>query len=265
MDTPRERTVSIQAWYFDDTLDLKKFRAANPHYPVLNQDPLILELEKGRYGVLTKFGGVVFWNYDASCARRLRDEIYAFIEDRSFDERLDEQIPVVIGAEQDEVLPNSVRLVKEDLLRVNVTTRVIAQSVALERLEYRLDDILEPLVDLVEDLRDHGGVKETMTRLNKMIGMAMAAKHAIIRNLTLFDKPDEVWESPDLDRLYRQLFDVTFDMTDRLRAMDRKLGYAQEVVTLLLETIHTRRALWLEFTIVMLIVIEILFNLFASH
>lgn len=255
------RTVSIRAWYLDDIIDLKKFRAANPHYPVLAQDPLIIELERDRFAVLTKFGGVVLWNYDTTSAGRLRDELYEFTSDRSFDDRLEEQIPVLIGATQDEVQPNAVQLVKADISRIGIVTRAMAQSVALERLEYQLDDALDPIMVHVRILRDRGIFRGKARDINRSVGFAMAAKHSILKNLTLFDKPDETWESPDLEKLYRALYENTFDLTDRVRALDRKLAFLQDAVEMLLDTINTRTDQHLELAIIYLIVFEIVLTL----
>lgn len=252
-----ERIVSMRAWYFDDTVDLKKFRAEHPHYPVLKQDPLILELDKDHYAVLSKFGTVVFWNYSEASAQNLRDEITRFIGESAFDDRLEDDVPVIIGAAADQILPNSVRLAHTDIERISLVARAIGQSVALERLELKLDDVLGRIVALIDTLRNTGRVKARTTRIFKTVGFAMSAKHAILRNLTLLDKPDETWESPELDVLYRALYNDTFDLTDRVRAMDRKLDFLQDAVTILLDHIQQRRSLSLEIAIVVMIFIEI--------
>lgn len=251
------RTLSTRAWYFDDTIDLKAFRAANPHYPVLRQDPLVIELERDRYATLAKFGTVVFWNYDPVSARRLRDELYAFIADRSFDDRLEDQVPVTVDAARDEVLPNEVRLVRADEARIATVALAMAQSVALDHLERRLHVVLGKLLVHIEALRKHGRVIARTKEVTQTVGFAMSAKHAILTNLTLFDKPEDSWESPEIEALYRALYDETFDLHDRLRAIDRKLDFLEENVTLLLELLQTRTSHRMELAIILLIALDI--------
>ena len=253
------RDVPIWAWYFEDVIDLKRFRAANPQYPVVAQDPLIIEIERDRYAILEKFGSVVFWNYSSTAARTLRDEIYAFISDRSFDERIEEQVKVVVGAEKDEVRPDLVRLVQADVARISIVARAIAQSVALDHLETRLQKSLEALLEYIEPLRTHGRVPARVREIQKRIGWAVSTKHAVITNLTLFDKPDQTWESPALETLYRGLYDETFDLHDRVQAVNRTLDFLEEVVRLFLDLVQTRRMVFLEAAIVALIVFEIVF------
>lgn len=260
-----QNTISIRAWYFDDTLDLKKFRAANPHYPILRQDPLVIELERGRFAVLAKFGTVVFWDYDDAAAKRLRDEIYEFIADRSFDDRLEDQVPVVVGAARDEILSNEVRLVRADEARISIVALTMAQSVALDHLERKLDEVLGRLLVHIEALRVHGRVMARTKEISQTVGFAMSAKHSILSNLTLFDKPEETWESPEVENLYRALYEETFDLNDRVRAVDRKLDFLEENVTLLLDLVQNRILIGLEAAIVALFILDIVIMLIIGN
>lgn len=253
--------IPIRAWYYDDTLDLKRVRASNPHYPVLRQDPLVLELERDRYAIVTKFGAVVFWNFAEDAARRLGVELASFFDPRGEVGHIEEQLTVTVGAAQDEVLPNGVRLKLAELERIVIVSLAVAKSVALERLENQLEEVLGKLLVPVEQLRTGGRIAARSGEVVRMVGFAMAAHHAILRNLTLFDKPEETWESPDLERLYRALYEDTFDLHDRVHAIERKLEYVQDVVELLRDLIQSRRMLGLEIAIVVLILVEIIFTL----
>lgn len=252
--------VPIRAWYYDDTLDLKKVRAANPHYPVLRQDPLVLELEHSRYAILTKFGAVVFWNHGEDAARRLARELEPFFDPRGVVGHIEERLSVSVGASEDEVLADGVRLKEAELERIVIVSLAVAKSVALERLENQLEEVLGRLLVPVEELRSAGRVRARSREINRTVGFAMSAHHAILRNLTLFDKPEETWESPVLEKLYRALYEDTFDLHDRVHAIEKKLEYVQEVVELLRDLIQTRRMLGLEVAIVVLILVEIIFT-----
>jgi len=69
---------------------------------------------------------------------------------------------------------------------------------------------------------------------------------------------------PEVENLYRALYEETFDLNDRVRAVDRKLDFLEENVTLLLDLIQTRTSLGLEMAIVALIVAEIVMALFTG-
>ena len=72
------------------------------------------------------------------------------------------------------------------------------------------------------------------------------------------EKPDVVWDRPDLDRIYARL-DDEYELQDRAEALTRKLAVVAETAEVLTDIIDTRRSLRLEIIVVVLIAIEILF------
>ena len=76
------------------------------------------------------------------------------------------------------------------------------------------------------------------------------------------DKPELLWEHPELERLY-QLLEAEFEVRDRLRAIERKLALAGRTVRTLVDLINARHSLRVEWYIVALIVVEILLTLYA--
>ena len=75
------------------------------------------------------------------------------------------------------------------------------------------------------------------------------------------EKPDVVWDRPDLDRLYARLEDE-YELKERAEVLSRKLSVIAETAKVLTDIIDTRRALRLEFIIVVLIAIEIIFGVY---
>ena len=70
------------------------------------------------------------------------------------------------------------------------------------------------------------------------------------------DKPDLLWDRPDLERLYARLEDE-FELVERVEALGRKLDLIGETVTVMTDLIDTERSLRLEAIIVGLIFVEI--------
>ena len=75
------------------------------------------------------------------------------------------------------------------------------------------------------------------------------------------EKPDALWERPDLERLYLRLEDE-FELKERQLALHRKLEVIGQTVETVLDLLQSRRALRVEWYIVVLIVAEILLNLY---
>ena len=86
---------------------------------------------------------------------------------------------------------------------------------------------------------------------------------ALVRNIRCTLKKEQrrgAWDDPGMDRIYDELR-AEFDLVDRYQALEMKLRSVQEALELILDVARDRRLVWLEITIVALIVLEILLSL----
>ena len=79
--------------------------------------------------------------------------------------------------------------------------------------------------------------------------------------LALLDKPDTTWDDPAMDRIYDELR-AEFDLVDRYTTMEQKLNGVREALELVLDVARDRRMWLLEVTIVLLILFELLLEVF---
>lgn len=104
-----------------------------------------------------------------------------------------------------------------------------------------------------------------MKKILSQIGNIFAIKQKTIYYLSLLDKPETVWESHELERLYDKLrFELK--LQDRLDILNEKIKFLSEYHQILLNFISTKRSIFLELIIVILIIIEIFlffFEVFA--
>lgn len=70
------------------------------------------------------------------------------------------------------------------------------------------------------------------------------------------EKPELLWERPELERLYMRLADE-YELRERERALDRKLDVVSRTVETLLGLVQTRSSTRVEWYIVLLIVAEL--------
>jgi uncharacterized Rmd1/YagE family protein len=71
------------------------------------------------------------------------------------------------------------------------------------------------------------------------------------------EKPDVLWERPDLERLFARLEDE-YELKERADVLTRKLTVISDTTRALADIIDTERSLRLEVIIVVLILLEIL-------
>ena len=95
----------------------------------------------------------------------------------------------------------------------------------------------------------------------------LAAQHRVVGGAQISEKPELLWDYPQLDRLYGRL-EAEFELGDRARAIERKLEVIGDAAEWLLDLVQDKRSLRLELAVVGLIAIEIflsLYDLFWRH
>jgi uncharacterized Rmd1/YagE family protein len=95
----------------------------------------------------------------------------------------------------------------------------------------------------------------------KHIGNALLVRHRVSGPVEVSEKPDILWDKPQLERLYARLEDE-YELKERAEALNRKLAVIAETAQVLTDIIDTRRSLRLELIIVFLILFEVLITVY---
>jgi uncharacterized Rmd1/YagE family protein len=145
--------------------------------------------------------------------------------------------------------------------RAGVIAMTVAQSAAMEYYEGIVEEMFGRTDRLVERMEQRGTVPFGTRPLHRFIGSAIGVRNEVLSVLHLFDKPDETWEDPAIDRIYEELR-AEFDLVDRYQSLELKLRSIQEALELVLDVARDRRLVLLELAIVLLIVFEIIVAMF---
>jgi uncharacterized Rmd1/YagE family protein len=204
-----------------------------------------------RYGVVVLFGLSVL--EEDEVLRGLRERVV-----RPIAQRDDETATIEIAPDKDEqILPGGPILLRaitpEHML---VIADALAKSVVLARDEREVSSVIEVVEPFARQLAEKGRTPGSRTAIFKHIGNALLVQHRLSGRVAVADKPDVVWDRPDLDRLYARLEDE-YELKERADALSRKLAVISETAEVLTDMIDTKRSLRLEFIIVVLIVFEI--------
>jgi uncharacterized Rmd1/YagE family protein len=137
----------------------------------------------------------------------------------------------------------------------------LAKSAALAEDERHITavfDTVEPwAAELARSGRSRGG-RRAMIRL---IGQALMVQHRLAARVAAREKPDILWERPELERLYGRL-QTEYELIERAETVGHKLDLIGESVTVMTDLIDTQRSLRLEAIVVALILTEIGLTLF---
>jgi uncharacterized Rmd1/YagE family protein len=138
-----------------------------------------------------------------------------------------------------------------------VIADALAKSVVLAHDESEVAAVIEVVEPLARQLADNGRTRGGRRAIFKHIGNALLVQHRLSGRVAVADKPDALWERPDLERLYARLQDE-YELEERAEALARKLSVISDTAEVLTDMIDTKRSLRLEFIIVVLILFEIL-------
>ncbi|MFZ5721703.1 MAG: RMD1 family protein [Pseudomonadota bacterium] len=154
-----------------------------------------------------------------------------------------------------------VRIADRSTERLLVAAFVVARSAVLAHHERQVAEVLETIEPWAADLARTGRRHRSRHAIIRLIGQALLVEHRVSGRIAVGEKPDLLWDRPDLERLYARL-ETEFELDDRAEVLNRKLGLVGQTARLMTDLIDTERSLRLEAAIVILIVFEIVLTLY---
>jgi len=132
----------------------------------------------------------------------------------------------------------------------------LATSVILAHDERNVATVFDVIEPLARELAEHGRTPGGRRAILKHIGNALLVQHRVSGLVAVAEKPDVLWERPDLERFYARLEDE-YELKERADLLTRKLTVITDTAKALADIIDTQRSLRLEQIIVVLIALEI--------
>jgi len=258
-----KETFSVEAVLIGERIDLRGLAGGER----LAAGPLTMSLEGGGVAVLFRFGAVVFFAASVETKKAFLDWLaprvlqpYAQVERESIDVRI-----VPTGFEGIESAEGNVLVLQDaSIERLQIVADVLAQSVVLARYEAMVArdfDIVEPFA---VELSRRGRTSADMRSLLRSIGRALLSEHTMVGRVEIGDKPELLWERPDLERLYQRLADE-YELNERHAGLDRKLNLLARTAQTISDLIHNRHSLRVEWYIVILILFDICLSLLEKY
>jgi uncharacterized Rmd1/YagE family protein len=142
---------------------------------------------------------------------------------------------------------------------LDLIAMVIAKSVALEKIEQRLTDImdgLEPLIDRLEQ----GKLRVSDKRLAQVSSKIARYEYNTLAYIMLLDKPDITWAISEALSFYDKMSDF-FELTDRYEVLKQKTALLSNVVNGISSMSHTVKSVLIEVAILILILVEVVIML----
>jgi uncharacterized Rmd1/YagE family protein len=145
--------------------------------------------------------------------------------------------------------------------RLLLIADALAKSTSLARDERRVAAVFDVIEPFTRQLAEQGRTPPRRKGILQLIGNALLVQQRVAGRVAVAEKPDVLWEKPELDRLYARLEDE-YELKERLDTLERKVTAISETANALTDIIDTQRSLRLEIAVVVLIVIEVAIGCF---
>jgi len=175
----------------------------------------------------------------------------------------DESTLIEVVPEKEDTISPGGRIALRNLApeRLLVVADALAKSMALAREEREVARVLDRIEPMALVLAEHGRTRGRRHEFLKLIGQALHVQQRMSGRVAVEEKPDLLWDRPDLERLYARLEDE-YELKERAAGMTRKLEVIRETAQVLADLVDTGRSLRLEIAIVVLIVLEVLITVY---
>ena len=170
----------------------------------------------------------------------------------------EERIELSVDPDQEEGIGGDGRLHIRALTSAHAlaTADILAKSIALARYEREIASVLDTIEPVAGTLAASGRIPGTRKAMLKLIGAALLAQHRVSGRIAFAEKPDILWEHPELERFYARLEDE-YEIIERGTLLNGKVGVVAAAAETFTDMMDTSRSMRLEIMIVVLILAEL--------
>lgn len=219
---------------------------------------IIKEVNEDEIVLVFSFGSIVFINSTKEHTERFMSYIKKIkpdIDIENYERFHDDYALHISEGEEIEFTDDYVQIPEMELFYPELISVVIAKSVALERIEEQLSKILDDLESKIDNL-EKGKLNIGNKELAKITSRIVRHEYNTIAYIMILDKPDITWINMNAEYFYEQMSEF-FELNDRYEVIKSKTEILKNIIDGLAAISHSIRGLFVEWVIVILIVIEV--------
>lgn len=139
-----------------------------------------------------------------------------------------------------------------------------SQSMKLKFFEDRMDKLIETNAVYINQLSSGGKIQLSRAGMRRIVGEILAVKGDLNVTSNFSYQPKFFWQHPNLES-YFSLLERYLDIAKRKEAMNQQLDVLNEIFNMFTTYLEEKHAHKLEIIIIVLIAIEIAFNVLNLH
>lgn len=220
----------------------------------------IIPAPEGKSAAIFPFGSIVFINMEhheivdvVNYLKKIENNL------KNADYKFEESYMLNIGVDEPSVDFNSMSVTDFRIHQLEILAIILAKSVALEKEETDLNNLLDEVENIV-DLLGRGILNISDEKNAKLSGKILGFKFDTISYIMLLDKPDITWENQEAETLYNQLSQF-YELRERYEKIQAKTETLMDITQVFGTLTQQRRGNKLEWMVIILIGIEIVLTL----
>lgn len=252
-----EDRIVVRAHLVGERLILKSLETK----AALSTNPLIVKAGQAGCAVLLRYGVVVVFNLDTTEETQYLESLMPLIKEPSLESVFEELTLAFHPGTKERLEQNTLWLKDFSAERLQIVAEALAKSVVLEYYEqkvFSLFDQIKPFTTAIQNPQQRPPKEKELLRY---IGGTLLIQQKMLGIVEVGDKPDPIWDFPDLNRLYLRLEDE-YELRERLLILEQKLTLISRSVETALGILQQGSSHRVEWYIVILIVVEILLSIY---
>ena len=252
-----DERITVRAHLLGGRLILKSLETTE----ALSTNPLIVKAGKAGCAVLLRYGVVVVFSLDAAEETAYLNSLQPFIKEPS-SEAVFEELLLAFHPQTKERLEQNILWLKDcSAERLQIVAEALAKSVVLDYYEQKVLELFEQIKPFTTAIQNPKERPPKEKELLRYIGGTLLIQQKMLGIVEVGDKPDPIWDFPDLNRLYLRLEDE-YELRERLLILEQKLALISRSVETALGILQRDSSHRVEWYIVILIVVEILLSVY---
>ncbi|MDZ4807965.1 MAG: RMD1 family protein [Bacteroidota bacterium] len=249
--------LKVTSFQVADSIDVKQFRSGFPavmHHA--DTDELFYHISENKYLYVFKHGLVCFLGYTETEIASFLERLHPYCKNY-FTQHLSDEFDIETEARAINYGYNKIEIPASGIEEIRLIMLNASQSVALDHYNQQTSLLLEETNYHTQVLELRGKIDMGGVELKKYIGRTLNLKNKIAQHLYIFDSPEETWEDENLNKLDIGL-KKTFDLQSRFRTIQEGLQIVKENLELFKDLLQYRNSVWLEWVIIILILVEVI-------
>lgn len=204
------------------------------------------------------YGATVFWGLSLEECLSHLEGIKQFEENPNEEVETDEFTFIFGGVPK--IVEDEIILPDKDVLSRLAISHGLAQSVKLGTFELAIRKTFNKTKHIPEDLAKLGRISLSRKEIRRKMGQLFIERNSINLHADVLDTPEFFWEYSELEPLYAMAANY-LDLEARVEVLNQRLDVIHELFEMLVNELNHQHSSRLEWTIIILIVMEVVLTL----